>query len=121
MSVPSTCVCTAEPVSTPWGRITVNVPRDGTGYTVKTVSIITLYSGTCIDNMCMHGGTCIDTVGLYYCKCPSGWDGIHCENSKYSYTCIVEPVSTLWGCITVNVPRNGTGYTVKTVSIIIHV
>lgn len=46
-------------------------------------------SGPCIPNPCHNGGTCEiseayrgDTFIGYVCKCPRGFNGIHCQHSK---------------------------------------
>ncbi|MRA75949.1 VWA domain-containing protein, partial [Bacillus thuringiensis] len=31
-------------------------------------------------NPCHNGGTCIDGIDMYWCRCPPGFAGIHCEN-----------------------------------------
>lgn len=48
-------------------------------------------SGPCIPNPCHNGGTCEiseayrgDTFIGYVCKCPRGFNGIHCQHSKSS-------------------------------------
>jgi hypothetical protein len=45
--------------------------------------------GPCIPNPCHNGGTCEiseayrgDTFIGYVCKCPKGFNGIHCQHSK---------------------------------------
>lgn len=37
---------------------------------------------SCDPNPCEHGGTCIDFEGGYFCNCPSGKDGDHCEKGE---------------------------------------
>ena len=34
---------------------------------------------------CQPNGKCIDGVNSYTCQCNSGYEGKHCENSKFSY------------------------------------
>ncbi|XP_016110065.1 EGF-like repeat and discoidin I-like domain-containing protein 3 [Sinocyclocheilus grahami] len=47
-------------------------------------------AGPCHPNPCHNGGTCEisetfrgDTFIGYVCKCPSGFNGIHCQHSKF--------------------------------------
>lgn len=46
-------------------------------------------AGPCVPNPCHNGGTCEiseayrgDTFIGYVCKCPRGFNGIHCQHSK---------------------------------------
>lgn len=48
-----------------------------------------VFSGPCVPNPCHNGGTCEiseayrgDTFIGYVCKCPRGFNGIHCQHSK---------------------------------------
>ncbi|PJE77415.1 hypothetical protein CI610_03662 [invertebrate metagenome] len=36
----------------------------------------------CEVNMCQNGGVCENTPGSYYCKCPMGWTGKHCQDGE---------------------------------------
>lgn len=47
-------------------------------------------SGPCLPNPCHNGGICEiseayrgDTFIGYVCKCPEGFNGIHCQHSKF--------------------------------------
>lgn len=49
-----------------------------------------LLSGPCLPNPCHNGGMCGiseayrgDTFIGYVCKCPQGFNGIHCQHSKF--------------------------------------
>lgn len=53
-------------------------------------------SGPCIPNPCHNGGTCEiseayrgDTFIGYVCKCPRGFNGIHCQHSKSSIVVVL--------------------------------
>ena len=37
----------------------------------------------CAQSPCKNGGTCKDTGTGYVCKCPPGFEGVHCETGKY--------------------------------------
>lgn len=48
-------------------------------------------SGPCARNPCQNDGVCQvtastrrgDVFGEYVCKCPPGFDGVHCQDSKF--------------------------------------
>lgn len=46
--------------------------------------------GPCHPNPCHNNGECQlvpnrgDVFTDYVCKCPAGYDGVHCQNSEYS-------------------------------------
>lgn len=46
--------------------------------------------GPCHPNPCHNNGECQlvpnrgDVFTDYICKCPAGYDGVHCQNSEYS-------------------------------------
>ena len=47
----------------------------------------------CENVICQNNGTCIDGINGYSCNCTDGYDGQHCDNSKYcmnvnTYTCV---------------------------------
>lgn len=49
-----------------------------------------LLTGPCLPNPCHNGGICEiseayrgDTFIGYVCKCPQGFNGIHCQHSKF--------------------------------------
>lgn len=37
----------------------------------------------CVVNLCQNGGSCVNTFGGYYCKCPTGWSGSHCDIGRF--------------------------------------
>ncbi|XP_069511194.1 fibulin-7-like isoform X2 [Ambystoma mexicanum] len=39
----------------------------------------------CACNPCANGGTCVNDNQRYACLCPSGWSGVYCQSSVYSY------------------------------------
>lgn len=53
-------------------------------------SLFSPLSGPCLPNPCHNGGICEiseayrgDTFIGYVCKCPEGFNGIHCQHSKF--------------------------------------
>lgn len=53
-------------------------------------SCFSLSPGPCHPNPCHNNGECQlvpnrgDVFTDYICKCPAGYDGVHCQNSEYS-------------------------------------
>lgn len=69
-------------------------------YMTEIIMFVTMYvyillffpplSGPCLPNPCHNGGICEiseayrgDTFIGYVCKCPEGFNGIHCQHSKF--------------------------------------
>lgn len=52
--------------------------------------LLSPFPGPCHPNPCHNNGECQlvpnrgDVFTDYICKCPAGYDGVHCQNSEYS-------------------------------------
>ena len=56
-------------------------------FTVMTVWVLSspIDGDDCLSNPCLNSATCVDLIRDYRCECAPGFDGINCENSKFSY------------------------------------
>ena len=45
----------------------------------------------CSSSPCQNGATCVDGVNHYNCTCSLGYNGVHCEVSKYQKGARIAP------------------------------
>lgn len=67
--------------------------------------LFSLSPGPCHPNPCHNNGECQlvpnrgDVFTDYICKCPAGYDGVHCQNSEYKGRRGLKGLVTPWAAL----------------------
>ena len=56
---------------------------------VFCIYITVLDMNDCSPNPCQNGGICTYKVAGFTCECTAGYNGDNCENSKFTYKCVI--------------------------------
>lgn len=52
----------------------------------------------CADNPCRNGATCIDGIDSFHCVCPKGYEGLTCDQSKFSLFFLFDKINGVLFC-----------------------